>query len=87
MTGTVVCRLTVGCICSVNKSYASSNRTYQAGHAPVMRPHSKGREPSSSGGALQCSACKIVQRTFQELPALRQMAREGLVFLLPAGNN
>lgn len=59
----------------------------QAGHAPNVRPHAKGREPSSSGCALQCSACKVVQRAFQELPVLREMTREVLVFLLPEGNN
>lgn len=50
----------------------------QTGCAPNMRSHAKGREPNISDCALQCSACKAVQRAFQELPALREMSREGI---------
>lgn len=89
MRGATIYKLVLGCVCSVNKYYATSHRASGTGRSGSVREASRQEE-----GALQFrlrfakrSACKGAQRAFQELPALRGMTREGLVLLLPEGNN
>lgn len=89
MIGTMIYKVRVGCVCSVNKDYANSSRASSTGRSCSICEASHLEE-----GALQfrlrfakCAACKGVQRASQELPALRGMTREGLVFLWAEGNN
>lgn len=55
MTGTVVYGLVVGCICSVNKCYASSNRTSCSGRS-CSNPEASLQEE----GAQQLRLCFAV---------------------------